>query len=98
MSSRNVYLTPGERRRATCLKAGLDEAVRLYNEGERDAQVLREAVRRLVEDGDPPVDVEYIELVDNETLASVGKLRGPSLLALAVRVGRTRLIDNAVLG
>jgi pantoate--beta-alanine ligase len=97
LSSRNVYLSPAERRRAVCLSEALRWAERLYAQGVRStADIVRE-MRERIAGGDPPVDVEYIEAVDWETLKPVGHAAGETLIALAVRIGRTRLIDNAIL-
>ena len=97
MSSRNSYLTPGERKSALCLKASLDLADRLFREGERDARAVRAAVVSLIE-SHPHTRIDYVTLCDPVTLEDVDTLKDETLLALAVRVGKTRLIDNRVLG
>ena len=97
MSSRNSYLTPGERKSALCLKASLDLADRLFREGERDARAVRAAVVSLIETH-PHTRIDYVTLCDPVTLEVVDTLKDETLLALAVRVGKTRLIDNRVLG
>jgi len=103
MSSRNKYLTPAERAEAVCLFQALEKAKALFAAGERDAQTLQAAVRAVIEKTSGKVD--YIELVDNETLRPIpfdesqGKqpLNRPALLALAVKFSGARLIDNTVL-
>ena len=96
MSSRNKYLTPAERAEAACLFQSLEKAKALFAAGERDADVLKAAVRKIIEKTSGAVD--YIEIVDNESLESFQTLEKPVLLALAVRFSGARLIDNAVLG
>lgn len=96
MSSRNRYLSADERAQALCLRRALDEAARRAAAGERDAGRLRAAMAAEVGRA-PLARVDYIELVDDETLEPVATLARPVLAALAVFVGRTRLIDNAVL-
>ncbi len=94
MSSRNVYLSPAERAQAPALKAALDEASALFARGERRAKRLAEAARARLE-MTPLARIDYVELVDAENLAPVEIVDQPSLLALAVFFGATRLIDNA---
>jgi pantoate--beta-alanine ligase len=96
MSSRNKYLTPAERKEAVCLFQSLEKAQTLFAAGERDAKTIQAAVRAVIETTSGKVD--YIELVDNETLQPVQALEKPALLALAVKFSGARLIDNTVLG
>jgi pantoate--beta-alanine ligase len=96
MSSRNRYLSSKERAEAVCLFQALEKAEALFAAGERDAEALRTAVREEIEQTSGTVD--YIELVDDETLRPVERLIRPALLALAVKFSGARLIDNAVLG
>ena len=96
MSSRNKYLSPEERREALCLRRALDRAESLFAAGERSAAVLREAMAQVV-GAVPRAEIDYIELVDDESLRPVERIDHPVLAALAVRIGKTRLIDNAVL-
>jgi pantoate--beta-alanine ligase len=96
MSSRNRCLSADERAQAPCLRRALDEAERRVLAGERDTARLRAAMA--AEIGRAPLGrVDYIELVDDETLEPVATLARPVLAALAVFLGRTRLIDNAAL-
>ena len=95
MSSRNVYLTPEERAQAPVLHAALREAQTLVAAGERDAGVVKAAVRATLA-GAPLARVDYVEAVATSTLAPVGRLQGRILVAVAVWFGRTRLIDNVV--
>jgi len=93
MSSRNAYLSPGERRAATVLHHALSAAAREIAAGERDVMRLV-AVLRKVMDAEPLASTDYAEIVDAETLEPVLRLRRACLLLLAVFVGATRLIDN----
>jgi pantoate--beta-alanine ligase len=93
MSSRNRYLAPDERRRATALVRSLRLAAELAAGGERSTAVLADKMRDVILSADP-ARIDYIALVDPETLEPVQEIRGPTLAALAVVVGRTRLIDN----
>ena len=96
MSSRNKYLSPDERRQALCLRHALNRATELYRSGTRDPEVLREAMVEVI-GKNPSAKIDYIELVDDSTLELVRTLDQPTLVALAVYVGKTRLIDNITL-
>jgi len=96
MSSRNRYLTPAQRQAALALSRALTEARALLAAGERQAAALLERTRSVLA-GEPSLRVDYVELVDTQALEPVAEVDRPSLLALAVKVGETRLIDNTVL-
>jgi pantoate--beta-alanine ligase len=96
ISSRNAYLSADERRAATVLHRSLDAARTEISGGERDAVRLLARVRQLL-GSEPAAGVDYAELVDSETLEPVVSLPRSCLLLLAVRIGRTRLIDNALI-
>jgi pantoate--beta-alanine ligase len=96
MSSRNAYLNEAERRAALCLSRALCKAARLFKRGERGAAALLHAAREEL-DIEPLARVEYIKLCDSETLDDIDRIERPALLALAVRIGKARLIDNRVL-
>lgn len=96
MSSRNQYLTPEGRRDALCLRRLLDHAGRRVREGVRDVATIRNEMVSIL-DGVASARMDYIEFVDNETLRPVDRLDAAVLVALAVRIGSTRLIDNAVI-
>jgi pantoate--beta-alanine ligase len=97
MSSRNAYLSKDERTRALSLSRGLAAAVRSYRAGERGAAILSSTVgRELAEAG--VVDVEYVEVVEPRELEPVDSVGEDSVVAVAARVGATRLIDNVRLG
>jgi len=93
MSSRNAYLNRDERRAATVLHRALDAVRREITGGERDAQHLQAAMRKVL-GAEPLASADYAEIVDAETLEPVTRLRRSCLVLLAVFVGTTRLIDN----
>jgi pantoate--beta-alanine ligase len=96
MSSRNTYLQPEERRAATVLFGALSEARAAYESGERNAESLRAAMRgRLA--AEPRAQIEYVSVTDPDTLRELGRVDRNALLSMAVRIGKTRLIDNFVL-
>lgn len=96
LSSRNVYLTPEQRRHATVLYRALETARAMVASGERDAAKVRQAMATTIQ-ATPGAVLDYAELVDNETLQPVVQIKGEVLAALAVKFGNTRLIDNMVL-
>lgn len=96
LSSRNRHLSPPERAQATALHAGLRQAAQLWADGRKDAEALRSAVRRTLEEH-PLVSLEYVSVADPETLEELDEARPGALLSLAAHVGRTRLIDNLTL-
>lgn len=96
MSSRNAYLNRDERRAATVLHRALDAVRREIAGGERDAQHLQAAMRKVL-DTEPLASTDYAEIVDAETLEPVTRLRRSCLVLLAVFVGTTRLIDNLLI-
>lgn len=97
LSSRNVYLSPPERLAALSLSKALKAAVLLHDAGEQDAHRLRAAMSEILA-AEPLAQPEYVSIADNRTLLELDRIDGPALASLAVRVGRTRLIDNVVLG
>jgi pantoate--beta-alanine ligase len=96
MSSRNAYLSEEERASALSLKKSLDMAAKMAAEGERDAKKIEKAVRRFIEDH-PHTEIDYVTLCHPVSLEETDTLGEETLLALAVRVGKARLIDNALL-
>jgi pantoate--beta-alanine ligase len=96
LSSRNVYLNADERRAATALYRSLEATRREITAGERNPAHLLVALRRVI-DAEPAVALDYAEMVDAETLDPVVNLRGECLILLAAKVGKTRLIDNALI-
>ena len=97
LSSRNVYLSPDERRRALSLSQSLRLAEELISGGERDPLVVREQMlAHLAAAGG--VNVEYVAIVRDETVDEVATIDGPVTIAIAAKVGTTRLIDNLRIG
>ena len=94
-SSRNVYLQGDDRRAATALHRSLDAVRREIAAGQRDVTQLLAALRRVL-DAEPAIAVDYAEIVDADTLEPVVNLRGNCLILLAAKLGKTRLIDNAL--
>ena len=97
MSSRNTYLNPRERSAATVLYRALTRARALYLEGEQDAEVLRAAMFDVLA-SERLAGVDYVSVADPETLEEMALLDSDAMASLAVRIGRTRLIDNVLLG
>ena len=95
-SSRNVYLSPEERSLALGLSRALEAAQEAARRGDRDASSLVRTARERLE-GDSRIQVDYLELVDPQTLERVPRLDREARLVMAVRVGRTRLLDNGPL-
>ena len=97
-SSRNVYLSPQERKAALILSRSLKHAHDLYMQGERNTAVLLQAVTKMIE-SEPLSNIDYIEMYRLPGLLPVDEtISGKVLLAVAVKFGTTRLIDNVVLG
>jgi pantoate--beta-alanine ligase len=97
MSSRNVYLKPEDREPALGLSRSLVLAEELYGKGERNAALILEKVRAAIA-GCPHTEIDYAQICDTTTMKDVARIEGECVLALAVLVGKTRLIDNHVFG
>jgi pantoate--beta-alanine ligase len=97
LSSRNAYLDPDERRRALVLSAALRAAHEAFRAGASRAGDVSAAARRVLET-EPSVAVEYLAVAEPRTLAPVDTVDAETVVALAARLGQTRLIDNIVLG
>ncbi len=95
LSSRNAYLNPDEKAQAGILFQTLQTAKRILDDGERDGEKIADWMARNLQSA-PLVLVEYAEVCDPETLEPLPQVGTSALLALAVRIGRTRLIDNMV--
>jgi len=96
MSSRNSYLNPAERQAAVCLSRSLCKAERMFRRGLSDAATLIDLVMAELE-REPLANIEYAKLCDAETLEEIQQITAPVVLALAVRIGKARLVDNRVL-
>jgi pantoate--beta-alanine ligase len=97
VSSRNTYLNPDERKAAVVLYQALSLAQKLWSQGEKDAQRLRDEMIRLIQQ-QPLATIDYVSVANAETLDELEKVNPPALVSLAVKIGSTRLIDNVVLG
>jgi len=97
MSSRNAYLSKQERTEAICLKAAIDTVRRSFNEGIISSHDLKEAALQVISKA-LSASVDYLEFCDSTTLETVAVVDSSTLMALAVKIGKTRLIDNSILG
>ena len=96
MSSRNTYLNPKERQAATVLFKALSLARRLRQDSEKDAEEIRQQMASLILK-EPLAQIEYVSIADAETLEELKIIDRQALALLAVRIGKTRLIDNMLL-
>jgi pantoate--beta-alanine ligase len=97
MSSRNKYLDEADRQAATVLSRALGAARELYEGGERSAEVLRGKMKEVIL-AEPRAQLQYVSCADFDTLQELDVVSGKALLSMAVLFGKTRLIDNFVLG
>lgn len=97
MSSRNIYLDPEERRAATVLYRALSRAQQSWERGESDAECLRQEMIDLIQQ-EPWATIGYVNVADATTLEELTRIDRPALVSLAVKIGKTRLIDNITLG
>ena len=97
MSSRNAYLDPEERKAATVLYRALRAAQEAFEQGEREAESLRQTMTRVLA-SEPRAKVQYISVANPETLDELQGSVERALLSMAVFIGRTRLIDNILIG
>lgn len=95
MSSRNAYLSPEHRKKALALSGALQAAGAAFKSGVRDPHELIRAARHWLEKT-PEIQIEYVEAVDAKTLQAVEQIERPAVVAIAARLGTTRLIDNMV--
>ena len=97
MSSRNTYLSSEERQRSLCLYKAIQHAKKRFNGGITDAGLLKSEIHDIILSYSG-VNIDYISLVDKDNLSDKEVIDSNSVLALAVKVGNTRLIDNCFLG
>jgi pantoate--beta-alanine ligase len=97
MSSRNTYLNPDERQAATILFCALSAAQEAYSNGERQADALRAIMTGKIA-SEPLARLQYVSCADHDTLEELEAVHGKALLSMAVYIGKTRLIDNFVIG
>ncbi len=95
-SSRNTYLSPEERKAALVLSRAVNLGRGMAESGEDDTEKIVSAMKRLI-DEEPLARIDYVKAVDGLTMRQIGKVRRPMLVALAVYIGKTRLIDNFTL-
>jgi len=96
MSSRNTYLNSKDRQAATVLYQALNLAQKLFSQGEKNAEQLRQEMLTLIQK-QPLADIDYISIANPETLDELDTVSPPALVSLAVKIGKTRLIDNILL-
>jgi len=97
LSSRNKYLEGDDRKAATILFRALSAAKDIYEAGERNAEKLRRKMKEVLE-SEPRAQMQYVSCADYDTLEELAVIKGKTLLSMAVFLGKTRLIDNFVLG
>ncbi|MDF2893172.1 MAG: pantoate--beta-alanine ligase [Clostridia bacterium] len=93
MSSRNTYLSPEQRNAALILSKSLFTAKDMINKGGREAAEIKETIIKMI-NSEPLAAIDYVEIVDALSLNDIPTLKGSILIALAVKIGKTRLIDN----
>jgi pantoate--beta-alanine ligase len=96
MSSRNVYLNQQERQAATVLYKALTQAQQLLQKGKRDAELLRQVMTSII-NKESLAEIDYVSIADAKTLEELSRIESPAVASLAVRIGKTRLIDNILL-
>jgi len=96
-SSRNSYLSPEERRAALCLSRSLAAVSDLYRDGEKNIGILRVGLLAIL-NSEPLARIDYVEFLDGDSLEEPGQADDRTVVALAVRIGTTRLIDNTMIG
>ena len=97
LSSRNAYLSATEREAALCLSSALNLAREMWTRGTRDADYIRRRMLDVIGEEELATP-EYVSIAHPETLEELERIHGPALVSIAVRIGRTRLIDNVTLG
>ncbi|MCX5692871.1 MAG: pantoate--beta-alanine ligase [Candidatus Omnitrophica bacterium] len=96
MSSRNVYLNRKERCRSQSICKSLKSAKELFNSGERESKKIINKIKRVI-DNQPDTKIDYVAIVDTKDLKDIKRISGEALVAVAVWIGKTRLIDNIIL-
>jgi pantoate--beta-alanine ligase len=96
MSSRNTYLSPKKRKEAAKLYRALREGEELFRQSERNAAVILTTVREIIEEA-KPTTIDYIKICDAHTLEDIEEIKNEAIIAVAVQIGKTRLIDNIIL-
>jgi len=96
VSSRNIYLNPGERQAAAVLFKALSLAKQLWQDGEKDADKIRQQMTSLIQE-EPLAQIDYVSIADSNTLEELKHIGHSALASVAVRIGKARLIDNVIL-
>lgn len=96
MSSRNYYLSQEERKASTILYRSLMMVSKMVRDGEKDAKRVYSEMKTMI-DKEPLANIDYIAIADPDTLQNIYEIKGKTLIALAVRIGNTRLIDNILI-
>ena len=96
-SSRNMYLSAGEKEAALVLSRSLQKAERAFGEGEKQVEALKALVREEISK-EELAEIDYVEIYSFPGLKEIAAIAEPALLAIAVKIGKTRLIDNVILG
>ncbi len=94
-SSRNTYLSPAERKAALILSQSLAKGKAAIEAGERDPEKVKDIIRKNLET-EPMARIDYVEVVDFENIQHISQIKGETLVAIAVYIGKTRLIDNFI--
>jgi len=97
ISTRNAYLNAEEHQAAAVLYKALTLAQELWSQGERDAERIRQQMRALIQK-EPLAMIDYVSIAEPERLEELDRVIPPALVSMAVKIGRTRLIDNVVVG
>ena len=95
-SSRNTYLNTDERKAALCLSRSLEIGKKMIEDGETDVKTIISAIKAEIEK-EPLAKIDYVEMVDFNQLETLEKVQKPLLCAMAVYIGKTRLIDNFIM-
>ncbi len=96
LSSRNLYLNPEERRAARVLSFSLEEARKRIEAGERETEFIIDKIRQIIQ-SEELTKIDYVEIVDSTSLGPLRRIKDQALIALAVYIGKTRLIDNLII-
>lgn len=94
-SSRNIYLTPEERKAAVILSKSVALGKKMVADGEKDAKKIVTAMKELI-NSEPLATIDYVEMVDMDTMKDIDEVKGHVLCAMAVKFGKARLIDNFI--
>jgi pantoate--beta-alanine ligase len=95
-SSRNIYLTPEERKAAVVLSKSVKLGKQMIADGETDAQTILKAMKELIS-AEPLAVIDYVEMVNMDTMKAIDTVKGHVLCAMAVKFGKARLIDNFII-